>query len=91
MSVEESYKKVQEVVSELFLKDKLSIAANIIFDAYPELKKQEVLVQGIELPELKYLEDFYELNEVYSFKQESLVYRSLSAAHELLTLSALYI
>ena len=84
--LEMNYENFKKILNDynLDLPYTLVLLANYIFDLYPELYKRDILYKDIDVNSLKLPENYSELQDIYAFQQQSYVFTTLNAAHDLL-------
>lgn len=82
-----AYKQISKQLNELVLADRLLVISNLLFDSYQPARKSDIIYNKLDIPELNVLEDFITLKDLYAFKEDSFVFKTLNSAHDLLDLS----
>lgn len=82
------YNQITEILKDYTIEDKLIFITNLLFDSYDELYKEDKLWNKLNLPNLKFKEDYNELEDTYNFhKENSYVYTVLDSAHDILLIA----
>lgn len=83
----QAYSMCRDALDRCTTEDKLVVISNLLFTLYQEVRKLDVLYNDLDKPLLENLENYRELQDVYSFNQGSYVYNILNAAHDVLSVS----
>lgn len=87
-NTEKTYNEITNLLKKIPLSERLKILSNLIFNDYQEYKKFDTLYKNIDKQDLKLLDNFRELEELYHFNKDSYVFVLLNAAHDLLSVSS---